>query len=138
MIEISKEEYKKCEVEITGKRRYFWVNRRDLEIESDYKNWAQIFDKCDPKGQKYRQELTPNAESRLCRVFVRTDLVERKIKSRRLASNKFLEFKKMLGLDPDKVTCDEQDIISALQIEFQGEIILTQYCIEKERLHTKY
>ena len=40
MIEISKEEYKKCEVEITGKRRYFWVNRRDLEIESDYKNWA--------------------------------------------------------------------------------------------------
>ena len=71
-------------------------------------------------------------------MFVRNDLVERKIKSRRLASNKFLEFKKMLGLDPDKVTCDEQDIISALQIEFQGEIILTQYCIEKERLHTKY
>ena len=34
------------------KGKYFWVNRRDLEIESDYKNWAVIFDKCDPKNKK--------------------------------------------------------------------------------------
>ena len=44
--------------------------RRDLEIKSDYKNLAQSFDKCDPKGQKYRQELTPNAKSQRCRMFV--------------------------------------------------------------------
>ena len=31
--------------------------------------------------QKYRQELTPNAEYQRCWVFVRNDLVERKIKS---------------------------------------------------------
>ena len=43
-------------------RRYFWVNRKDLEVETDVANWAQIFDKCDLGKQKYRQELTPNAE----------------------------------------------------------------------------
>ena len=32
------------------------------------------------------------------------------------------------------MTCDEQDIISALQVAFEGEIILTQYCVENQRL----
>ena len=35
MVQISKEEYNKCEVEIIDKGRYFWVNRKDLEVESD-------------------------------------------------------------------------------------------------------
>ena len=81
MVQISKEEYEKCEVEIIDKGRYFWVNRRDLEVESDFANWEQIFDKCDTEKQKYREELTPNAEYQRCRVFVRNDLVKRKIKS---------------------------------------------------------
>ena len=134
MLQISKEEYKKCEVEIIDKGRYFWVNRKDLEVESDVANWAQIFDKCDPKKQKYRHELMPNTEFQPCRRFVRNDLVERKIKSCRKSSKRFLEFKKKLGLDPNLVTCDEQDIISALQVAFEGEIILTQYCIENKRI----
>ena len=134
MVQISKKGYEKCEVGIIGKGRYFWVNRKDLEVESDVTNWAQIFDKCDPEKQKYRQELTPNAEYQRCRVFVRNDLVERKIKSCRKSSKRFLEFKKKLGLDPNLVTCDEQDIISALQVAFEGEIILTQYCIENKRI----
>ena len=50
------------------------------------------------------------------------DLVERKIKSCRNSSKRFLEFKEKLGLDPDIVTCDEQDIISALKVAFEGEI----------------
>ena len=29
---------------------YFWVNRKDLEVESDVPYWVQIFDKCDPKN----------------------------------------------------------------------------------------
>ena len=49
MFQISKEGYKKCELEIIDQRRYFWVNRKDLEVESDVANWAQIFDKCDSK-----------------------------------------------------------------------------------------
>ena len=67
-------------------------------------------------------------------MFVRNDLVERKIKSCRKSSKRFLEFKKKLGLDPNVVTCDEQDIINTLQVVFEGEIIFTQYCIENKRL----
>ena len=130
MVQISKEEYQKCEVEIIGKGGCFWVNRKDLEVESDVTNWTQIFDKCDREKQKYRQELTPNPEYQWCRVFLQNDLVERKIKSCRKASKRFLEFKKKLRLDPDAVACDKQDIISALQFAFEDKIILTQYCIE--------
>ena len=36
MGQISQEAYKKCGVEIIDKGRYFWINRRDLEVESDY------------------------------------------------------------------------------------------------------
>ena len=134
MLQINKEEYKKCEFEIIDKERYFWINRKDLKVESDVANWAQIFDKCDLKKQKYRHELMPNTKFQQYRVFVRNDLVEKKIKSCRKSSKRFLEFKKKLGLDPNLVTCDEQDIISALQVAFEGEIILTQYCTENKRI----
>ena len=134
MVQISKEEYKKCEVEIIDKGRYFWVNRKDLEVESDVANWAHIFEKCNLEKQKYRQELTPNVKYKLYRVFVRNDLVKKKIKICRKSSKRFLEFKKKLGLDPNVVTCDEQDIINTLQIVFEGGIILTQYCIKNKRL----
>ena len=107
----SKTGYEKCEVEIIDKGRYFWINRKDLEVGSDVPNWAQIFEKFDPGKQKYRHKLMPNTEFQPCRRFVRNDLVERKIKSCRKSSKKFLELKKKLGLDPDVVTCDEQDII---------------------------
>ena len=50
MHQISKREYEKFEVEIIDKERYFCVNRKDLEVESDVANQAQIFDKCDPKN----------------------------------------------------------------------------------------
>ena len=63
MAQISKEGYKKFEFEIIGKGIYFWVNRKDLEVESDVANWAQIFDKCDPEKQKYRNEFMPNQNS---------------------------------------------------------------------------
>ena len=43
MSQVSKEAHKKCEVKIFDKGIYFWVNRRDLEVESDYGNWVQIF-----------------------------------------------------------------------------------------------
>ena len=47
MVEIRKEEYEKCKVEIIVKEDIFWVNRKYLEVESDVANWAQIFYKCD-------------------------------------------------------------------------------------------
>ena len=102
MSQRSKEAYKKCEVKV-DKGRYFWVNRRDVEVKSEYDNWAQIFDKCDPEKQKYRYELMPNTKFQPCRRFVRNDLIERKIKICRKASEKFSKFKEKLGLDPQKL-----------------------------------
>ena len=93
MVQISKKGYEKYGVEIIDKGRYLSVNRKDLEVESDVANWAQIFDKPDPEKQKYRKELKPNTEFQPCRRFVRNDLVERKIKSCRKSSKKNLEFK---------------------------------------------
>ena len=75
MLQISKEEYEKCEVEIFHKGIYFWVNRKDLNVDSDVANWAQAFDKSDPIKWKYRHELMPNKKSQQCRVFVRNNLV---------------------------------------------------------------
>ena len=48
MVDLNEEAYKKRGVETIDKGRYFWVNRRDLEVESDYNVWGQVFDKWDP------------------------------------------------------------------------------------------
>ena len=85
-------------VEIINKGRYFWVNRKDLEVESDVADWAQMLDKCDSKNQKCRHEVMPNTEFQPCRRFVRNDLVERKIKSCRKSSKRFLQFKKRVRI----------------------------------------
>ena len=134
MCKISKEAYEECKIEIIDDKKYFCINKRDLEIGSDYKNWTVIFDKCDPKKQKYRQELIANTQFQPCRVFVRNDLVERKIRSRRVSSKNFLEFEGKLGLDPNEYIYDDQDIISALQVVFEGETMHTQYFIQSKRL----
>ena len=42
-------------LKLLKKENYFWVNRKDLEVESDVANWANIFDRCDSEKQKYRQ-----------------------------------------------------------------------------------
>ena len=73
MEQIRKEAYKKYEVEIIDKGRYFWINRRDI-AEADIANWAQIFDKCNPEKQKQRHKLMPNTTFQLSRKFVGNDL----------------------------------------------------------------
>ena len=135
MSKISKEAYKKCEIETIDKGQYFWVSRRDLQIESCYSNWAAMFEKCDLNKQKYRYELMPITKFQPRERFGRNYLAERKIWSRRLASEQFLEFKKKkLELDPNEYSSDEQDIINALQVAFEGEAMHTQYHVENERL----
>ena len=94
----------------------------------------RFYDKCELERQKYRRKLMPNTKFQPYRRFVRNDLVEKKIKSCRKVSKKFLEFKEKLGLDPNEITSDEQDIVSALQVAFERETILTQYYVEKKRL----
>ena len=58
--------------------------------------------------------------------------MKKKIKGWRKASKRFLEFKKQLGLDPDVVTCVEQDIINILPSKFEDETIITQYSIKNK------
>ena len=65
---------------------------------------------------------------------MRNNLVQRKIKSRRVSSKKVLEIKAKLGLDPNCYVFLEQDIISAMQIAFEREIMHTQYCVQNRRL----
>ena len=42
MVNITRESYLKCDIEIIDEGKYFWINRKDLEIESDVANWAMI------------------------------------------------------------------------------------------------
>ena len=65
---------------------------------------------------------------------MRNDLAKRKIKSCKKSSKKFLELKKKLGLYPDIVTCEKQDIIKILHYKFEGETTITQYYIKNKRL----
>ena len=67
-------------------------------------------------------------------MLVRNNLVERKIKIRRVSSKRFFEFKEKWRLDPNKYSFDEQDIISALHILFEGKIMHTQDCVQNKRL----
>ena len=130
MCQIIKEAYGKCEIEIINDEKYLRINRKDLEIESGYKTWAQIFDKCELEKHKYRQELIPNTKIQRCRVFVQNDLAERKIKS-----HKVLEFKRKLGFDNNKYSFDEKYIISALPAAFEGKTMHTKYCVQNKRLN---
>ena len=63
MLEITMDNCYKCNLERIvdpNNSQYFWINRRNLEIESK-RNWQVIFDKRkDSLRQKYRIELTPN------------------------------------------------------------------------------
>ena len=80
--------------------QYFWINRRDLEIETKC-NWQVIFDKYkDLSTQKYRKKLTPNITFQPNKIFVRNDLIEKIIKSCKATDLELLKI------------CDEQEFIS--------------------------
>ena len=98
MLEITIDNYHKCDVEpvidINNSRQYFWINRRDLEIETK-SNWQAIFNKCkDSSTQKYRKELTPNITFQPNKIFVRNSLFEKIIKSCKATNLEFLNLKK--------------------------------------------
>ena len=84
MLEITINNCNKCYLETindSNNSQYFWINRRDLEIETK-RNWQAIFDKCkDTSTQKHRKELTSNITFQLNKIFVRNVLFEKIIKS---------------------------------------------------------
>ena len=83
MLEITIDNCNKCDLETINdpnNSQYFWINRRDFEIEAK-RNWQAIFNKCkDSSTQKYRKELTPNITFQPNKIFVRNDLFEKIIK----------------------------------------------------------
>ena len=97
MLEITIENCYKCEIETINdpnNSQYFWVNRRDLEIETK-RNWQAVFDKCkDSSTQKYRKELTSNITFQPNKIFVRNDLIEKIIKSCKATNLGFLKLRK--------------------------------------------
>ena len=84
MLEITINNCNKCYLETindSNNSQYFWINRRDLEIEIK-RNWQGTFDKCkDSSTQKHRKELTSNITFELNKIFVRNVLFEKIIKS---------------------------------------------------------
>ena len=101
--------------------QYFWINRRDLEIESK-RNWQAIFYKCkDSSRQKYRKKLTPNITFQPNKLFVRNDLFEKIIKSCKITNLEFLKLLEKLGLCLYEVICDEEEFISTSEEIFKEE-----------------
>ena len=96
MLEITIDNCYKCDIETTSDQnnnQYFWVNRKDLEIESK-RNWQAIFDKYkDSSNQKYRKELTPNITFQPNKIFIRNNLFEKIIKSCKSTNLEFLKLK---------------------------------------------
>ena len=99
MLEITIDNCHKCDLETIidpNNSQYFWINRRDLEIETK-SNWQVIFDKLDLSTQKYRRELTPNITFQPNKIFVKNDLFEKIIISCKATNLEFLKLKEKLG-----------------------------------------
>ena len=124
MLEIKIDNCHKCDLETIvdpNNSQYFWINRRDLEIETK-RNWQVIFDKYkDLSTQKYRKELTPNIIFQPNKIFVRNDLFEEIIKSYKATNLEFLKLKEKLGLCLHEDICDEQELISMSEEVFKEE-----------------
>ena len=80
MFEITSDNCYKCDIETINDLNnspYFWINRKDLEIETKC-NLQVIFDKYkDLSTQKYKKELTRNITFQPNKIFVRNYLFEK-------------------------------------------------------------
>ena len=113
MLEITRKNCYKCDLEtITlNNSQYFWINLKDLEVETE-SNWQNIFNKYENSSAlKYRKELTPNIHFQPDRIFIRNDLFKKIIKSCKATNVEFLMLKEKLGLCPYGVICDKQKFI---------------------------
>ena len=111
MLEITTDNCCKCDLETIddpNNSQYFWINRRDFEIETKRK---------DLSTQKYRKELSPNITFQPNKIFVRNDLFEKIIKSCKATNLEFLKLKEKLGLCIYEEICDEKEFILMSDIE---------------------
>ena len=124
MLEIKIDNCHKCDLETiiyTNNSQDFWINRRDLEIETK-RNWQAIFDKCkNSLRQKYRKELTRDITFQPNKIFVRNVLFEKVIKRYKATNLEFLKLKEKLGLCLHEDICDKQELISMSEEVFKEE-----------------
>ena len=113
MLEITRRNCYKCDLEtiISDDSKYFWINLRDFEAETESK-WLNIFNKQGNSSTlKYRKEITPNIKFQSDRIFVRNDLFEQIIKSCKATNVEFLMLKEKLGICPYEENYYEEEII---------------------------
>ena len=113
MLEITRKNCFKWDLEtiISDDSKYFWINLRDFEAESESK-WLNIFNKQgNASTLKYKRELTPNIKFQPDRIFIRNDLFEQIIKSCKATKVEFTMLKEKLGIYPYKENYNEKDII---------------------------
>ena len=130
MLEITIDNCYKCDLETINNpnnSQYFWINRRDLEIETK-RDWQVIFDKYkDLSTQKYRKKLTPNITFQTNKIFLRNNFFEKIIKSCKATNLEFLKLKEKLGLCTYGDICEEQELTSMLEENF------TQHDVENNQ-----
>ena len=99
MLEITKKNCFKCDLEtiIDNNSQYFWINLKNVEVETESK-WLNVFNKPgNSSTSKYRRELTPNIKFQADRIFIRNDLFEPTIKTCKATNIDFLMLKKNLA-----------------------------------------
>ena len=137
MLEITIDNCHKCDLETINdpnNRQCFWINRRDLKIETK-RNWQAIFNKCkDSSTQKYKNELSPNITFQPNKIFVRNDLSEDIIKSHKATNLEFLKLTEKLGLCLYEDICDRQEFILISEEIFKEENFFTQHDAENKQL----
>ena len=115
MLETTRKNCFKCDLEtiiIDNNSQYFWISLKGFEVQTESK-WLNIFNKHGNSSTlKYRRELTPNIKFQPDRIFIRNDLFEQIIKTRKATNIEFLMLKKMLGIclyeeDYNKKSTDE-------------------------------
>ena len=136
MLEITIDNCNKCDLETIidlNNSQYFWINKRDLEIETKH-NWQAIFDKCkDTSTQTYRKELTPNITFQPNKILVRNDLFEKIIKSCKATNLEFLKLKEKLGLCFYEDIFNEKELISMSHEIFKEEKVFILYDVENKQ-----
>ena len=134
MLEITIDNCYKCDLETindSNNNQYFWINRRDLEIETK-RNWQVIFGKYkDLSTQKCRRELTPNITFQSNKIFVRNYLFKKIIKSCKANNLQFLKLKEKLGLCLYEDICDEKEFI------LMSEESFIEHDVENKQLKEK-
>ena len=113
MLEITRKNCFKCDLEtiISDDSKYFWINLKDFEAETESK-WLNISNKHGNASTiKYRKELTPNIKFQPDRIFIRNDLFEQIIKSCKATNVEFTMLKEKLGICPYEENYYVEEII---------------------------